>query len=86
MSWLGSPDGRFSVQSSYKLLFELAYGVDGVLEGLWGSSLHEQLKVFCWRILSKILPTRKAVFDRMGHCDRGGVFYGCESETVNICS
>lgn len=60
--WTPSKSGLFSVKSSYKAnntpLFTTNSRIGKeVWKHLWNSNLHEQHKIFFWKILSVVLPT-----------------------------
>lgn len=72
----------FSVANCYDLNCNYGTTVSTMWERLWKSKLHERLKIFIWRILADVIPTRESL---NWHFDVGDVFYcrcGAEIESV----
>lgn len=65
LCWTASRDGKFSVKSCFGIIQRMDSGMD--FDQFWGfiwrSGLHENLKLFLWRLASNVLPT-KAVLNR----------------------
>ncbi|XP_060675820.1 uncharacterized protein LOC132805075 [Ziziphus jujuba] len=43
--------------------------------------VHERLKIFLWRVMAKVIPTREVIFNKIGKGDQCCVFCGVEIET-----
>lgn len=54
--WLANPDGCFSVKSCFKILEE--EDNSEVWKAIWKARLHERCKLFLWRAMSNIIPTK----------------------------
>lgn len=55
-----SLDGQFSTKSGYfTICKEIANPrPNGMWKKLWKLKMHERLKIFIWRLFSKVLPTK----------------------------
>lgn len=67
--WCGNTSGRFSVSNCFDLNCLEEGPVDGIWKSLWKSNVHEQLKIFGWRLLANALPTRDILARRIGIID-----------------
>ena len=74
--WVGNKSGHFSVKSSYLFGKQDSFhlGAGPVWKTIWKAPLHERLKMFLWRLCSKVIPTRQLLFDRIGHGERSCFF------------
>lgn len=48
---------------------------------LWKLEIHDMLKMFLWRLMAGVLPTREILAERIGIRDRSCVICGEEIET-----
>lgn len=67
--WIATKHGIFSVKSCYSLMTNEDREVDDTWGLIWGSKLHERLKLFLWRFASNIIPVNMVVIDRIGRGD-----------------
>lgn len=56
--------------------------VDGIWEKLWKAKLHPRLKMFMWRALAGVLPTRDVVGSRLGFGDTCCGVCGADQESL----
>lgn len=70
--WKGNEEGKFSVRSCYRTLFEGDQSIGRIFswEKLWKLKIHERLKLFLWRVKSNVIPTREVIANRLGLQDR----------------
>ena len=61
--WIGNEKGIFSVKNCYlaEIKSRIGVDVDPIWSRLWGSNLHERLKLHLWRMLANIIPSRQLV-------------------------
>lgn len=82
LCWTATKDGNFSVKSYYGLLANEEWKVDSVWRLIWGSKLHERLKLFLWKFASNIIPVNMVVVNRVGRGDRACSRRGQQEEDV----
>lgn len=79
--WIGNKSGGFLVRSCLELntsnLGEMVYGI---WEKLWKTKLQPRLKMFMWRVLAAVLPTRDVVGRRLGFGDPSCGVCGVDQE------
>nr|XP_048325739.1 uncharacterized protein LOC125421294 [Ziziphus jujuba var. spinosa] len=55
---------------------------EAIWKNLWNIKMHERLKMFLWRVLSNVIPTRDLIFTRIGKGDRNCVWCEDKEETL----
>lgn len=82
--WTGSNNGVFLVKSCHALACSKARieGVTTLWKLLWGSKLHERLKMFSWRLVIGVIPTKSVLGWRLGSNDLACILCGLENETL----
>nr|XP_048330864.1 uncharacterized protein LOC125422764 [Ziziphus jujuba var. spinosa] len=55
---------------------------EAIWKNLWNINMHERLKMFLWRVLSNVIPTRDLIFTRIGKGDRNCVWCEDKEETL----
>lgn len=64
--WVPTSSGEFTVRSTYPLKNSARFSVSSRLDkqvwkSLWISCLHERHKIFIWKILNNVLPTKDRI-------------------------
>lgn len=49
------------MKNYFSINFQLIVEEQGLWSSLWKSKLHQRLKLFLWRVLSNMLPTKEAL-------------------------
>lgn len=58
MRW-ENKEGRFSVSSCYNINVVIPDANDpGLWEGIWKLKIHDWLKLFIWRVMTRVIPTK----------------------------
>lgn len=81
--WVSNNSRGFSVQECYKVAY-FSVGSQSdyrIWDQLWKSKLHERLKMFLWRMLANVIPTREVLLQRVGGGDRS-LFCDGEMESL----
>lgn len=63
--WCGNPKGIFSVSNCFELNRCSISRNNAIWNKLWKARVHERLKVFGWRALANVLPTKEVLSMRM---------------------
>lgn len=82
LCWTATKNGIFSVKSCYSSLSNEDREVGDVWALIWGSKIHERLKLFLWRFASNILQVNLVVAGRVGKGDQACSLYGQREEEV----
>ena len=82
--WIKNQRGEFSVKECYFASFfdEVTGGSSRIWIDLWNTKIHERLKIFLWRLLANVLPTRKLISQRIGIGDQYCTLCGGEEESA----
>lgn len=81
--WTTNGTGKFSVGECYKLNF-LDRSLEEVLavwEKIWKSRLHDRLKIFRWRLMAGVIPTKELLARRLGSRETECVLCGEDIES-----
>lgn len=81
--WKGNSDGRFSVKNCFQLNFaneEKSVRSD-CWSKLWGLEIHDRLKLFLWRMMAGVLPSKEILAERLGVKDKRCAICGKEVES-----
>lgn len=84
LCWTASADGRFSVKSCFSIIQKMdsTLDPDRFWGFIWNTGLHERLKLFLWRMVSDVIPTKKVIVDRLGGGDTSCSLFGQEDENA----
>lgn len=80
--WRWSPDGRFTVKSTYATLIDEGLR-DARASKIWRLPLSLKVKVFCWLVLKRRTPTLDNLIKRGRTGDANCVLCRTEEETVD---
>ena len=82
--WLQSSTGEFSIKAAYRIAREegTTNQSNPVLNKLWKLPLHARQKMFLWRVVLNILPTRAALTRFVSDMDTSCPICGHHLETL----
>lgn len=63
--WYGNPRGQFSVGNCYDVNCNSSRLNDEIWKKLWKAHIHERLKIFIWRVLTNVLPSKEVLSERL---------------------
>lgn len=61
--WLGNNSGTFTVGNCYEINGNNDIAKANIWDKLWNTRMHKRLKIFIWRLLADVIPTR----ERLNH-------------------
>ncbi|XP_026399043.1 uncharacterized protein LOC113294886 [Papaver somniferum] len=90
IKWMPSKDGNFTVKSAYNKLMEpriqnqIAISVvpQGIWKSLWKMKLPHRVKLFIWKCLKDIVPTRVCLSQDMNPIDVSCAICNSEAESL----
>lgn len=62
--WCGSKLVDFTVSNCYDINTHNSVLDHAIWKSLWKSQMHERLKLFLWRVLSDVIPTKEVLSKR----------------------
>lgn len=76
LCWCGTDNGRFTVKSCYVINCEGEEEGSRIWKILWKAQIHDRLKVFLWRVLADVLPTKGRISAFLEVADRSCTICG----------
>lgn len=83
MIWISNKSGNFNVKDYFATLTSHSTSnvANGIWKDLWSAKLHERIKVFLWKILAGVLPTKQHLAHLFCKGDSLCCLCGLEEET-----